>query len=555
MNRRSKKKNPFVDYGGTNDQANTPIEQSDSYSYIEKAGLDHFYYNILINNKTSEAVRATFSETRSTTILDDPSLYNASVIRFYISANSSIPIFYFQPQPQFVNNVLTNTNPNLGVYSVTLSFGGIDLQSFVIYNSFESTTQIANPPSDWTTVNENNIGYYSVFRYENFIKMINNALAESYFYIDKTSPPKVAGAPAPFLSFDPVSHIISLVVHKSFQSTASVPSVQIYFNEALFEFFQNFSSIFNGFNNIDGKDRLIIIDNLGTNSATIPQPHPFSYFPLWFNYVTYAVDDLVSFNGISYRSLTPANLGNQPDIHPANWFPEDIAWNIATTYKINDIVVYNNVRYISKSNANIGNQPDISPANWQMNAPFEVSSWDPTVTYGINQVILYLGTYYISIAGANLGNIPSSSITKWKIYTGFDDFVISQEYESLYNWNSITNLLFTSASLPITQEFTPAQNNMINTTTSTTNSTLAILTDFAVASTTGFDIKEPIIFNSQGEYRLINMSSQSPLRAMDISAYWSDRFNNIFPIFLEPTGQLTIKILFRRKTAKGGLSY
>ncbi len=39
----------------------------------------------------------------------------------------------------------------------------------------------------------------------------------------------------------------------------------------------------------------------------------------WSNATTYAVNDVVSFNGSSYISITASNLAHQPDTSPANW--------------------------------------------------------------------------------------------------------------------------------------------------------------------------------------------------------------------------------------------
>ncbi len=45
----------------------------------------------------------------------------------------------------------------------------------------------------------------------------------------------------------------------------------------------------------------------------------FTWQGAWSNTTTYAVNDVVSFNGSSYVSITASNLGHQPDISPANW--------------------------------------------------------------------------------------------------------------------------------------------------------------------------------------------------------------------------------------------
>ncbi len=45
----------------------------------------------------------------------------------------------------------------------------------------------------------------------------------------------------------------------------------------------------------------------------------FTWQGAWSNATTYAVNDVVSFNGSSYVSITASNLAHQPDTSPANW--------------------------------------------------------------------------------------------------------------------------------------------------------------------------------------------------------------------------------------------
>ncbi len=524
------------------------ISPMDAKQHINSENQEHYYYNIVINNNTDIQVPVEFQKTQASAILDNPSQYTLSVIRFQLDTGQ-LPIFNFTPIPG--SPTLGNTNLNKGIYSVSMSFGAQTVQTFVIFHN--AIVIRPTPPNitDWFTVNENNFLYYQVFDYMPFINMINSALAECYAMMDTNSPPKLAGAPPPYLDFNPDTHIISLVADKSFNEIYAGPTIKIYMNHNLYQFFHNMNIVFIGYNQPNGTDVLLNVKNLGDNLTV--RNAPFEIYPPYYAYTTYAVDELVNFNNINYRSLTAGNLNNQPDISPANWFPEDQPWGVGTVYNKNDTVTYLNNRYRSLTNANIGNIPTAG-APWVLTTSINPpDQWAPATVYTINNIVLYQGFYYISRTNANTGNIPSSSIVNWMPYTGYDSYIMSQEYETLYNWNDITSIVITTSSLPIVSEYipslTPVTINGQLLSNQPSFSSRQILTDFAISSTTGFDIKEPITFTNQGEYRLINMISQNPLYQIDVKMYWTNSDNTFFPIFLDAGGknQANIKLLFRRR--------
>lgn len=524
---------------------------------INAQNEDHFYYNMIINNLTDSSVFAIYRDVRGQTIVQNPSDYTVSVIRFAINSGL-LPIFNFTPIPG--NFSSGNTNLNKGSYSITLSYNGVDYQENVIFalNKFVVNNTIADyniPPNiqNWNTINEQNFEYYQVFDYENFLDMINSAIQNAYMRIPLDAPPKVAGAPAPFLQLNRETQIINIIAHRSFDPAfVGGQSIQLYMNTDLYVFFNNFSAI--QINGTNGKDFFIRIKNYGDNLIT-EQPQ-ITYFQPWYSYTLYNVGDLVSYvdtialTRFNYRSLTGANLGNNPQFSPVNWRQQGITWNIGTSYFVNETVLYNGSWYESIINANIGNQPDISPAQWSLSTPqLVIPDWNPATMYTINNVVFYQGYYYISRTNANTANIPSSSIVNWATYTGFDMFQISQEYESLYNWNDITNFVFTTSEIPIIQEFIPIQSTESQQSSNVSISSREILTDFAIASSTGFDIKEPIVFANQGEYRLINLISNTPLRKTDLQIWWTNQSNILFPIKIAPGGKFyaNVKLMFRRK--------
>lgn len=564
---------------------------------------DHVYYNLSLNNQTASNKKAIFNDTRSTAILKNPSEYTMSVIRFSLS-KTNIPIFfanvfpkynlnpfpwdttftyvlnegvsynglkYFsllainlgnQPDisplawrivPDFASNwlstvnyslhsgvrfnnvvyislinnnlgnvpptspaqwaisqlppLLSNPAPNYTRYSVGMEYLAQREVERAIYEPVDTT---ALAPDDWTTINESNSQYYAVNMFSEFINMINKALKSCYNRMNPLSPPKVAGAPAPYILYDPKTLIISLVVHKTFdENFVGASTINIFFGIDTMTFFKDALQYdqFFGYDGNLGFDFKLTVQCRGDNIQT-----------LLF-----------------------------PDINYAQW-------QSTLNYVINQGVFFNGVNYVALA-TNFDQQPDISPLSWVVQAQTKIpQTYSKTAVYAIGQVVEYQGFFYVNTTGANTA--PPNGVD-WNTYLGFDMCVMAGDYANLYNWVNIQSVLFVAQLIPVVDEFVPAGLNNPNNSSgefTTTNSTLQIVTDFVLDVQTGVDIDSNIVFFNQGEYRLANLVSDTPLRSIIIQIYYTDYNNNIFPLYLEPFGLATCKILFRKKHIKGNLT-
>ena len=574
---------------------------------------DHFYYNTIINNSTDNVVPAIYKDVRSDAILQNPEDYTLSIVRFSLSSGV-LPIFNFKPLPG--SKTTGNQDLNLGKYSVTLSYNGVDVQQYLTFilnrlnpnapqtNKDNVNWNYNNPPnlSDWLTINSSNYNYYQVFDYQNFLDMINAALFTAYMKVDPNSPPKLAGAPAPFMQLNHTTGLISLMVHRTFNvGYAGSPTIEISMNNDLYMFFNNFSTIYTKQSGSSGKDYIFRIRDFGNN--LVVQQEETNYFIPWYSYTTYQNGDLVNAqNAIgtrtNYRSLSNANINFDPASNPSKWREQDAGWDNFASYQMNESVLYFGSRYISMTNGNVGHLPD-STNFWKLTTPSSIPSmwlsqtsysknnvvnyknnwyislqnsnvnknpegiiypqWISSQTYNIGDLTSYAGTNYASITNSNTNNAPITNPSNWSIiqeywapYTGYNLYDISQEYQSLYNWNDLVSIVFTTSQLPIVQEYIPIQGQSTQQSSNVSESSRQILTDFSIGSSTGFDIKEPIVYTSQGEYRLINLLSNTPLRKTDIEIHWTDQANNLYPIMIAAGGKscATIKSLFRKKHYK-----
>ncbi len=117
----------------------------------------------------------------------------------------------------------------------------------------------------------------------------------------------------------------------------------------------------------------------------------------------YALGDYVTYSAVNYRSLTDANLNNQPDTHPSNWVAVSAgeAVNGASGFQGSD--VGRHVRLYS--------EPPV---------------WATGTNYNKGDVVAFAGTglaftgatYWQSLVAANSGNQPGLDLTKWSLVTG-----------------------------------------------------------------------------------------------------------------------------------------
>jgi hypothetical protein len=521
-----------------------PVEgQFFDYNENQNINPDHIYLNLLVNNNLLTPIPLQFTETRSQAILRKPNDYVCSVVRFYISSNNLIPLFLFRPLPglhvnqwniatiynlnqyiywkgfnyqSLISNNIGNQpdispaqwvlsplvpNQNIGQYTITLTYANVDYQEPVIYTP-DDNTSLFQPPYDWTILNQNNVNYYSIFFINQFVDEVNQAFLSAYNRVPGAAPPKVAGAPAPFIMYDSTTNLLSLVAHRTFdQKFAGAPTIQIWMNTYLYQKFSSIpiSLIGGPLPVVNGKNFLLHVYEKSNNIATIPPPDTLP--APWQQRYNYVVGDLVSFLNVSYQALNP-NVDEQPNIFPADW-------GVVTTFT-----------------------PPMT--------------WVNTTVYAPGSIVLYFGNYYLKTGAGGAGTVPTDT-TNWTPYIGFDMYRMDTEYQQIYKWFDLTSIVFISSLLPVVEEYVPSNGDLGNTTTNTSNTSLGIITDFQFELNGPNDPRQNILYTPTAEYRLINLVSDTPLTSINIAAFWTDRNNQYYKIFLNLTGQATIKLLFRKR--------
>jgi hypothetical protein len=146
----------------------------------------------------------------------------------------------------------------------------------------------------------------------------------------------------------------------------------------------------------------------------------------------------------------------------------------------------------------------------------------------------------------NFKGFSTTSVYTDTLGADTESLMVYGEYSTLYLWNCVTSIVFTSSNLPVVASITsnPALtregealifNNQPN--------TRRIVTDLVA----GDSYKPYLVYNPSAQYRYIDLTQGSSLRDIDIQVYFLDRQGQLNPFKLSSGSTATIKILFERK--------
>lgn len=125
----------------------------------------------------------------------------------------------------------------------------------------------------------------------------------------------------------------------------------------------------------------------------------------------------------------------------------------------------------------------------------------------------------------------------------FTFFSFGQEYSTITLWNAVRKIVITTSSIPIVSEYTPQQGNDVG-----LSSSLPIFSDFIPIFENAGETRTLVVYNPQSQYRLVDLSSTSPLQTIDVKIYWQDKHGNLYPLLISVEQQASIKIGFFKKS-------
>lgn len=138
--------------------------------------------------------------------------------------------------------------------------------------------------------------------------------------------------------------------------------------------------------------------------------------------------------------------------------------------------------------------------------------------------------------------------------TGY--YQMLQEYPTLFSWNVLQGISFRSNNIPVVFENSTGVSSTMGQSLqgSISGNQIAFVTDFEPINSGQAGIfRETIQYFPPGEYRLTDLVGTTPLSTIDLQAYWTDKYGNVHPIYIPPHNELTIKLLFRKKSFYSGV--
>lgn len=191
---------------------------------------DQIYYNIRINGEPNKLTIGKYSENRVVPIIQNPSDYELSIVRFSVPT-TQIPMFFW----------LDNE------WGITLSYDGNDY--------FEYLQFIPNSSSN--PVN-------TIYVPQEFVDSINQAFT-SIFTTLKTAHPAILSTAPPVMTYDPITDLLTLNVQQNYL----VDGIKIFFNTQLNTLLYSFQNIYTEYPPSEKVYEIIIADRGGLNSSTL----------------------------------------------------------------------------------------------------------------------------------------------------------------------------------------------------------------------------------------------------------------------------------------------
>jgi hypothetical protein len=140
-------------------------------------------------------------------------------------------------------------------------------------------------------------------------------------------------------------------------------------------------------------------------------------------------------------------------------------------------------------------------------------------------------------------NLITSDINNLQITSMNPYYKFQQEYSTLYEFSDIKTISFASCLFPSSPEYAPTVQNQIL-------SSEKILVDFeplqSLSDPSGF--RGVLQYYANGIYRLINLTSNSPLNTFDLQIYYKDNLGNTYPLEIPRNSSVSVKLAFIKKT-------
>lgn len=269
------------------------------------AAPNHVYLDVsCINNDNgaSAPVAISFTESRTTAILEDASMYYMAICRFHLDTFGSIPCFIPQIQTG-------QSDPNLTIYSITYKYKDYELQQFLEFVPQNTSDALPDAP---TNQQDTSSTYYFIYSYSFFVKMLNDFFADAFTAFNTLVTDGSDTLPtthAPFLLYDSSSgEIVFNADVAGYDPTLTNP-ISVYFNTALYNLLSSFEFINCGFTGVtNGKNFQVNIRN-DNNANVLEMTNSYSVYQSYQEYPSIA-----TWSPVSRILFSSPNLPMNPSI-------------------------------------------------------------------------------------------------------------------------------------------------------------------------------------------------------------------------------------------------
>jgi hypothetical protein len=244
---------------------------------MSSAEPTHIYYDLEVANQALNDTglppsRLSFTQVRSSSILDNPNDYFMSIVRFSLDTAGALPAMIPQIDLQQSNdpssNFFTPAFPNKTVYEVTLSYNDpsgnnyTSTQPVIYIPHIKAGLPYAGfnaPLAPPLTINDATTNYYWVQDLHQWIQMVNKALADAWASVvfdasGRVTPLTGDNAIPPYLLWDSELNIATLYANVAlfnqgafwnpYSTPASPASANLWFNAPLRVLFSSFEFAF-----------------------------------------------------------------------------------------------------------------------------------------------------------------------------------------------------------------------------------------------------------------------------------------------------------------------
>lgn len=148
-------------------------------------------------------------------------------------------------------------------------------------------------------------------------------------------------------------------------------------------------------------------------------------------------------------------------------------------------------------------------------------------------------------------NINNTNVSSPYYTVPANYLVMSQDYQSLFNWFDTTGIVFISNTLGVKPEYMPVGNPTADLTTDssagTGTSSVGMLTDFQPYIADPSGVRGYLYYASEGPWRIATLENDE-IRSIQIKIMLRDRVGNMSPYMIPPNQSVQIKLVFMPKS-------